>query len=157
MLQRITKTKTRTWKVGSKGSVANVSTADLIKEKAITDGIHKMVYSNYKPIGCQISYNSVFGKSMASGQTWIADPYYYSMYILRFLCDEQSKDKTKYYVDYSTPTTVTITANAMFALNLYAADLGDDFRGYLKLTKKPEKKNGYYFMGKKGRLQLTDI
>ncbi len=145
--KELLKQKPGTWKIGSKGSVANVSTADLIKEKAITNGIHKMVYSNYKPMGCQISYSTVFGKSMASGQTWIADPYYYSMYILRFLCDEQSKDKTKYYVDYSTPTTVNITANAMFALNLYAADLGDDFRGYLKLTKKPEKKNGYYFMG----------
>ncbi len=140
--------KPGTWKAGMKGSIVNVSAADLIKEKAIIAAIHKMVSSNYTPMGCQISYSTVFGKSMASGQTWIADPYYYSMYILRYLCDQQSTDKSKYYVDAATPTTVNITANVIFALNtLYAADMGDDFRGYLKLTKRPEKKEGFYFMG----------
>jgi hypothetical protein len=137
-----------TWKAGIKGSIDNVSAADLAKEKIVTDAIHKMVSSNYKPMGCQVLYSTVFGKSLASGQIWIANPYYYSMYILRFLCDQQSNDKTKYYVDHATPTTVNITANAIYSLNtLYAADLGDDFRGYLKLTKRPEKKDGNYFMG----------
>jgi hypothetical protein len=140
--------KPGTWKAGMKGSIVNINAADLVKEKAVTAAIHKMVSSNYKPKGCQVLYSSVFGKSMANGQTWIADPYYYSMYILRFLCDQQSTDKSKYYVDISTPTTVNITANAIYYLNtLYAADLGDDFRGYLKLTKRPEIKDGYYFMG----------
>jgi hypothetical protein len=52
-------------------------------------------------------------------------------------------------VDYSTPTTVNITANVIYSLNnLYAANLpADDFRGYLKLKQQPEKKDGYYFMG----------
>lgn len=146
--KELLKQKPGTWKAGMKGSIVNVSAADLVKEKAITAAIHKMVSSNYKPIGCQVLYSTVFGKSMANGQTWIADPYYYSMYILRFLCDQQSADKSKYYVDHATPTTVNITANAIYSLNtLYAADLGDDFRGYLKLTKRPEKKDGYYFMG----------
>lgn len=131
-----------------KGSIVNVSAADLAKEKAVTDAIHKMISSNYKPMGCQVLYSNVFGKSMANGQTWIADPYYYSMYILRFLCDQQSADKSKYYVDHATPTTVNITANAIYSLNtLYAADMGDDFRGYLKLKARPVKKDGYYFMG----------
>ncbi|MDP3360117.1 MAG: hypothetical protein Q8S41_12305 [Lutibacter sp.] len=140
--------KPGTWKAGMKGSIVNVSAADLVKEKAVTAGIHKMVSSNYKPMGCQVLYSTVFGKSMVNGQTWIADPYYYSMYILRFLCDQQSNDKTKYYVDHATPTTVNISANAIYSLNtLYAADLGDDFRGYLKLKQRPVKKDGYYFMG----------
>ena len=91
----------------------------------------------------------IWAKSKVSGQTWIADPYYYSMYVLRYLCDPDSKDKSKYYVDYSTPTTVNITANAMLYLNaLYASNIqDDDFRGYLKLKSRPVKKDGYYFMG----------
>lgn len=147
-IKELQKQKPGTWKAGMNGSIVNVSAADLVKEKAVTAHIHKMVSSNYKPMGCQVLYSTVFGKSMANGQTWIADPYYYSMYILRYLCDQQSADKSKYYVDHATPTTVNITANAIYSLNtLYAADLGDDFRGYLKLTKRPEKKAGYYFMG----------
>ncbi len=140
--------KPGTWKAGMKGSITNINAADLIKEKAVTAGIHKMINTGYTPKGCQVLYATAFGKSLATNQTWIADPYYYSMYILRYLCDQQSSDKSKYYVDAATPTTVNITANIIFALNnLYAADMGDDFRGYLKLTKRPEKKEGYYFIG----------
>jgi len=144
----ILRKKPGVWKSGTQGSITNVSTADLAKEKAVLAGIHKMVSSGYSPEGCQVLYSTSFGKSLAAGQIWIADPYYYSMYILRYLCDQQSADKSKFYIDYSTPTTVNITANVIFSLNnLYAADLGDDFRGYLKLTKRPEKKDGFYFMG----------
>jgi hypothetical protein len=141
--------KPGTWKAGQQGSVKNVSAADLAKEKTITASIHKMVSTRYKPTGCEISYSTVYGKYPTAGQTWIADPYYYSMHILRYLCDENSKDKSKYYVDISTPTTVTITANVIFSLNnLYAANIPvDDFRGYLKLKQRPQKKDGYYFMG----------
>lgn len=140
--------KPGTWKAGLKGSIVNVSSADLVKEKAVLGTIHKMVNTGYSPKGCQVLYGTTFGKSIATNQSWIADPYYYSMYILRYLCDQQSADKSKYYVDYATPTTVNIIANASYWLSaLYAADLGDDFRGYLKLTKRPEKKDGFYFMG----------
>ncbi len=141
--------KPGTWKAGQQGSIANVSAADLGKEKVVLASIHKLITSNYKPTGCEISYSNVFGKSTVAGQNWIADPYHYAMYVLRYLCDQQSTDKSKYYVDYSTPTTVNITANAMYWLNsLHASSLPpDDFRGYLKLTKRPEKKDGYYFMG----------
>ena len=146
--KELLKQKPGTWKVGMKGSIVNVSAADLVKEKAVTAAIHKTITTSYIPKGCQVLYGTTFGKSQANGQTWIADPYYYSMYILRFLCGQQSADKSKYYVDHATPTTVNIIANAIYSLNtLYAADLGDDFRGYLKLTKRPEKKGGYYFMG----------
>lgn len=137
------------WKAGMKGQIMNVSSADLEKERSVTATIHKMVSSKYSPTGCQLLYSTSFGKSMSEGEHWIADPYYYSMYILRYICDGNSKDKSKYYVDYSTPTTVNITANVIFCLNnLYATNLAtEDFRGYLKLKQRPVLKDGYYFMG----------
>ncbi|MCL4549810.1 MAG: hypothetical protein M1495_14705 [Bacteroidetes bacterium] len=141
--------KPGTWKGGQQGYIQNVSAKDLAKEKAVTTAIHKMVSSKYTPTGCQVSYSTSFGKSVSEGQHWIADPYHYSMFILRYLCDENSKDKSKYYVDISTTTTVNITANVIFSLNnLYAANIpADDFRGYLKLKQRPQKKDGVWFMG----------
>jgi hypothetical protein len=147
--QELLKQKPGVWKAGMQGSIVNVSAADLAKEKATLSGIHKMVSAQYKPSGCQILYSTSWAKSQIAGQTWIADPYYYSMFVLRYICDANSKDKTKYYIDYSTPTTVNIVANAVFYLNaLYAANIPeDDFRGYLKLKSRPVKKDGYYFLG----------
>ena len=137
-----------TWKVGMKGSIAGVTAADLTKEKAVLAGIHKMVSTNYSPTGCEVLYATAFGKYPLEGQTYLADPYTYSMYILRYLCDKYGPDKSKYYVDIATPTTVNIVANAMYWLNsLYAANIPpDDFRGYLKLEVRPVKKDGYYFL-----------
>lgn len=138
-----------TWKAGMQGSIKNVTPADLVKEKATTAAIHSMLTTNYKPIGCQISYNSAFGKNLSDGDNFIADHYYYSMYILRYLCDPNSADKSKYYVDVSTPTTVNIVANAIYNLRLYAANIPDrDYRGFLQLENRPEKKDAVYFMGK---------
>ena len=112
------------WKAGMKGSIAGVTATDLVKEKAVLADIHKMVSSNYSPTGCQLLYGTAFGKYPLEGQTYIADPYYYSMYILRYLCDRNSEDKSKYYVDISTPTTVNIVANSIpFLSILYAANL----------------------------------
>lgn len=141
--------KNGTWKAGQQGFINNVSAIDLAKEKLVLATIHKMVNTKYNPTGCQISYSTVFGKELAAGVNWIADPYHYSIYVLRFICDGNSKDKSKYYVDYSTPTTVDITANVIFSLNnLYASNIpDDDSRGYFKLKQRPEKIDGYYFMG----------
>jgi len=138
------------WKAGMKGSIAGVTATDLAKEKAVLADIHKMVSSNYSPTGCQVLFSTAFGKYPLEGQTYIADPYYYSMYILRYLCDGNSADKSKYYIDISTTTTVNIVANAVYWLNsLYAANIPpDDFRGYLKLEQRPVKKDGYYFLSK---------
>jgi len=145
--KELLKQRPGTWKTGPQASINNVSPADLVKEKAIVAAIHKMVFTKYKPTGCEISYSNVYGKHPSAGQIWMADPYHYAMYILRYLCDGNSKDKTKYYVDYSTPTTVNITANVFYPLNLFATDPVDDLRGYLKLKVKPVKKDGWYFMG----------
>lgn len=141
--------KPGTWKAGMHGSIVHVTAADLIKEKAVLAGIHKMISSTYSPVGCELNYSTVFSKYPEEGQTYVADPYIYSMYILRYICDGKSADKSKYYIDISTPTTVNITANAVFWLNtLYAANIPeDDFRGYLKLEDRPVKENGFYFMG----------
>lgn len=141
--------KPGTWKVGPQGSIVNVKAADLAKEKAVIAGIHKMIAANFKPTGSEISYSTVYGKGLSAAGNWIADPYHYVMRILRYLCDEQSTDKSKFYVDISTPTTVNIAANAMYSLGtLYAANISaDDFRGYLKLKQRPVLKDGYYFMG----------
>jgi len=138
------------WKAGMKGSIAGVTATDLVKEKSVLADIHKMVSSNYFPTGCQVLYSTVFGKYPLEGQIFKADPYYYSMYILRYLCDRNSEDKSKYYIDISTTTTVNIVANAMYWLNcLYAANIpDDDFRGYLKLEDRPVKIDGYYFLSK---------
>ena len=143
--------KPGTWKAGPQGSIANVNPADLTKEKMVLAGIHKMVFSTYSPIGCELNYSTVFGKYPDEGQTYIADPYYYVMRIMRYICDENSADKSKYYVDISTSTTVNIDANAIYSLNnLFAANIpASDFRGYLKLEERPVKKGGYYYMGEK--------
>jgi hypothetical protein len=145
----ILREKPGTWKAGQQGSIANVKAADLAKEKAVIAAVHKMIQTNYFPKGCQVLYSSVYGKNPGVNQIFIGDPYYYSMYILRFLCDPNSKDRSGSYVDISTPTTVNITANAIFSLSaLYAAGMPvDDFRGYLKLNKRPQKKDGFWFMG----------
>jgi hypothetical protein len=137
------------WKPGFQGSVRNVSATDLAKEKAVLSGIHKMISEKYRPTGCEASYSTVFGKHLPAAENWIADPYHYAIYVLRYLCDPNDAGYKKFYVDHSTPTTVNIAANVIFSLNdLYAADLAaDDMRGYLKLKTKPQLKDGYYFMG----------
>ncbi len=137
------------WKAGQQGSINNVSAADLSKEKLILGNIHKLVSSNYSPKGCQVLYSKAYSKYPSPGQIWIADPYFYSMYILRYLCDPGSGDKSKYYTDYSTSTTVNISANIISSLNtLYAANIPpDDFRSYFKLDQRPQRKDGVWFMG----------
>ena len=142
--------KPGTWKAGMKGSTPNVSAADLVKEKAVLANIHKMISAGYTPKGCQVTYSNAFsGADPGAGKNSVADNFWYSMYILRYLCDQQSSDKSKYYVDISTTTTVTVNANAIWSLNnLFAADLpDDDFRGYLKMKAKPQIKDGFWYMG----------
>ena len=147
--KELLKDKPGVWKTGTQGQIVNVNAANLVKEKTVTTSIHKMIAARYSPKGCQVLYATVYGKHLSAASNWIADPYYYSMYILRYLCDQNSADKTKHYIDISTPTTVNIVANAIYWLNtLYAADLaGDDFRGYLKLRQRPQLQDGAYYMG----------
>jgi hypothetical protein len=138
--------KPGSWEKNSQGSIRNVSAADLVKEKAILTNIHQMISSAYNPKGCKISYSTVFeGNNASTDKIWTADFFSYNMYILRYFCD----NKSKFSIDAETPTTFTINANVIYSLNnLYAAEIpDDDMRGYLKLKVKPQKKDGYYFMG----------
>lgn len=141
--------KTGTWKAGPQGSVRNITPTDLAKEKLVIGAIRKMLTTSYQPSGCQVSTSEVYGKYPDPGQTWIADPYHFAMYLLRYLCDKNSSDKSKYYVEVSSATNVNITANVFFSTgNIYAATIpDDDFRGYLKLKRRPQKKNDAWFMG----------
>jgi hypothetical protein len=140
--------KPGTWKAGIQGSIHGVSPADLVKEKSVLAAIHKLVNTNYNPKGCEVLYSTAYSKYPGAGDVWIADPYTYTMYILPFLCDSKSADKSKYTVAIASATNVTITANEISWLNtLFAATIHDDFRGYLKLRDRPVKKDGYYFFG----------
>jgi hypothetical protein len=142
--------KQGTWKAGTAGSVRNVTAAELAKEKAVLANIHKMISASYKPMGAQALYANAFdGPDPGSGKNWVAGNYWYSIYVLRYFCDENSTDKSKFTINPSTATTLNIYANVFNAdSRLTASDLSDDdFRGYLKLRRKVEKKDGYYFVG----------
>jgi hypothetical protein len=137
------------WKAGMKGSTYNVTAPDLAKGKAVLAAIHRMIDSGYDPIGCQALYANAFeAPNPNAGKNWIAGNYYYSIYILNFLCDPASADKSKSYVAIATATTVNISANVIQWLNtLHAADLpDDDHRGYLKMVKRPVLQDGFYMM-----------
>lgn len=143
--------KTGSWKAGPQGSIHNVTAADLVKEKAVLAAIRKMLSTDYKPTGCEVSYSNVFEKDMSAETKWIADPYQFAMYILPYLCDTKSADKSKYTVAIASATNVNITANALSLSGggaLYAATIpSDDFRGYLKLKQRPQRNAGVWFMG----------
>jgi len=137
--------KPGTWKAGIAGSVRNVTPAELAKEKAVLAAIHKMVSASYKPIGVSPTYSNAFaGPDANSGKNWIAGYYWYSVYMLNFFCNNN-----KPTINPSTATTLNIHVNTIPILNqLTASELpDDDMRGYLKLVRKPVKKDGYYFMG----------
>jgi hypothetical protein len=140
------------WKAGMSGSTPNVTAAELTKEKATLAKVHAMIAAVYKPTGAQALYaNSFSGPNPYNGKNWVAGQFCYSIYVLRFFCDKNNADKSKFTINPSTATTLNISANALQQLNtLWAADLPDDeFRGYLKLERMPVKKNGFYFLGEK--------
>lgn len=144
-------TKTGVWKASPlKGSTNRVSPADLTREKSVLATVHKTVAANYTPTGLEALYSNSFGGADPSaGKNWVADHYGYSLYMLAFLCDPASADKSKSYTAVATATTLNIHANSIPQLNtLYAAELAaDDFRGYLKMKRMPQKKNGFYYLG----------
>jgi len=140
--------KPGTWKAGIQGSINGVSATDIVKEKSVLAAIHKMVNTNYSPKGCQVLYSNAYSKYPSAGDVWIADPYHYTMYILPFLCDNKSTDISKYTVAIASGTNVAISANEISWLNMFAATIHDEFRGYYKLVDRPVKKDGYYYFGK---------
>jgi hypothetical protein len=137
------------WKAGMSGSITGVSAKDLLREKATVAGIHKMITGSYTPVGCQALFTNNFsGENPGAGKNWISDFYGYSIYVLPYLCDPASSDKTKSYTAIATATIARVDVNVLGALNnLYAAELpDDDFRGYLKIASRPVIKDGYYLL-----------
>lgn len=136
--------KTGKWKPGIQGSIRNIAKADLTKEKAFMTGIQKKVSTQHVPAGLEIVYSTSWNKDQSTG--YLADPFNLSMYLLRYRCDDSPKG---FYVEYSSATNVVVAFNQLFTMdNLYAAPLpADHFRGYLRLYKKPELKDGAIYMG----------
>ncbi len=136
--------KTGKWKPGIQGSIRNIAKADLVKEKSLLLAMQKKAGLQHVPAGLEIVYSTSWNKDNTSG--YFADPYSLSMYLLRYLCDDSPKG---FYVEYSSATNVVVGVNQLFAMdNLYAAPLpADHFRGYLRLFKKPELKDGAIYMG----------
>lgn len=137
------------WKAGIQGSIHNIVATDLAKEKTFLVALQKKLSTQHAPSGLEIIYSTVWNKG--NDRSYIADPYHLAMYLLRYLCDDSPKG---YYVEYSSATNVVVAVNQLFSLeNMVAAPLAaDDMRGYMRLFKKPEIKNGAWYMG----TELTD-
>jgi hypothetical protein len=124
------------------GSTRGVSPTDLARERALLTNVHKMIAASYNPVGVVGEYSFRF----SSGQT--VDTFGYSLYLLRYNCDKNSADKSKFYIGTDTPTVVRIDANVINSLNLSAADITDNtFRGYLLMRNLPKKVDGAYYLG----------
>jgi len=134
------------WKEGIKGSTNNVTAANLAKEKEVVQSILSIIKEGYSPVGCEVTHTGFFGYNAAEGKNWVADPYGFRSYFLRYLCDPN--DITKSYVDISTPTILSISVNQFTypKRTIYAADLPDDHEvGYIMVQELPQYKNGYYY------------
>ncbi len=131
------------------GSTLGVAAADLAREKMILTNVHKMVAAKYVPVGVEAQYSSHFGYGMPlPGVVKIADSFGYSIYLKKYYCDKQSADKSKYYPAGETGTILSIDVNVINRYKLSASDIADNsFRGYLLLKEKPQKINGFYYLG----------
>lgn len=138
------------FKPGIPGSVNNVTAANLAKEKQVLAEIHKMISSGYRPVGCEITYSNAFGYNPANGKNWVADPYYYGMYILKYTCGTSKRNNLPYQPSVSSNTNVFININYLWSqkgrISLYAAGLPDNEAGrYFYLKSWPQQKDGYFY------------
>lgn len=130
-------------------STQNVAHADLIRERATLLNIHKMIASGVKPTGAvgRFSYSFDGGIDMA-GKNKVADVFGYSIYMLNYICDRGSTDKSEFRISMETSNILNIEANAINEFGLRATDISDNtFRGYLLMKNKPQIINGFYFLG----------
>jgi hypothetical protein len=138
------------WKGPGRGYIENVSAADLSKEREMLGNLISMIKSGYSPMGCVVTYSNVFGYNKYLGKDWICDPYNIALYVNEYLCDHDTDDISKYFVNPETPTSSNIYANKIGSSNggmtLYAANLPDDFynEGYWELPSWPQQHDGYY-------------
>ncbi len=124
------------------GSTAGVTAADLSRSRATMTRIHQMIAAGYRPVGLVGEY----GYRFSAGRD--ANTFGYSLYLLKYNCDRASADRSKFYVGTDTPTVVRIDANVINAFDLSAADTADNsFRGYLLVRSRPQKIDGFYYLG----------
>ena len=134
-----------TWKAGMAGSVQNVSSANLAKEKEFLTRIHNIISSKYSPIGLEVNYSKSFGYNEYTGKNWTADPYTYSMFLLKYECGKSKRNNLNYQPADESATQVYFQVNNLFSIHLYPAELPDDHdEGYITIDKWPEKKDGYF-------------
>lgn len=137
------------WKGPRRGSVENISPADLSKENALLAEIQKMMSTGYAPFGLVASYSYVFGYNKYYGKKWTADPYEYGLHLLEYLCDHQDNDIKKKWVNPETPTSVYISINKIWrgGLEVNAADYPDDrHEPFDRLERWPVRMEGYWMM-----------
>lgn len=53
--------KPAVWKEGIKGSINNVTAANLAKEKEVVQSIFSMIKEGNSPIGCEVTHTWVYG------------------------------------------------------------------------------------------------
>ena len=131
------------------GSTSGIMSANLVREKAALANVHKMIASSYTPTGVVAFYSTYFdGGNPQPGSVKIADSFGYTMYLLRYNCDKNSADKSKFYFGTDSPTVLRINANAVNTFRLSATDISDNTsRGYLLMKNRPQKIKGFYFLG----------
>lgn len=125
------------------GSTGGVSAADLTRSRATLTNIHKTIAAAYNPTSVVGDYSFSFSKGE------FANIFGYSLYLLKYNCDEAAADKSKFYIGTDTPTVVRINANFIYALDdLTAAHTSDNtFRGYFRIRNLPRKVDGFYYLG----------
>lgn len=131
------------------GSTRGITAADLVREKGVLATVHKMATAGYTPMGVVAKHDFHFDAGNPQpGMIKIADTFGYGLYLLRYNCDATTTDKSRFFVNVATPTILRIDANVVNQFRLSAADIADNsFRGYLLMRYKPQKINGFYFLG----------
>jgi hypothetical protein len=124
------------------GSTGGMSAADMARARATLTKIHQTLAAGYRPVGVVGDYSFKF----SGGPT--GSTFGYSLYLLKYNCDEATPDRSDHYIGTDTPTVVRIDANVINAFSLSGADTSDNtFRGFLYMRNIPKKVGGVYYLG----------
>lgn len=130
------------WKSGLGGSINGPSAADLAREKVVVNKVFQIIKNLYDPIGCVVSGSEIYGYNPAVAKDWVANPFGYGAFFLRYLCDPGKQGQ--HYVDVATPTSFYINFNEFGWVK--AAEIADDEEEkFFRFRSLPENKGGYYF------------
>lgn len=120
------------WVKGMKGSVNNISSAELKQEQLVVASIHKMISSRYKPDGVDATYSENHGYDKALNEKYFANPYAYGVYIVKPRAGESS-------------TSFFVYANSMEWVNYLRCNYAPGQYPYLMMRAIPETRDGYVF------------